>query len=523
MILIFIEWLARWLFNTVAERIHERRASKQRPKRDASSPDAGNSGVHIGRLLSPRRGGGLPEDVWLSFKSRLRGFLISGQLGAGKTNLIRLLLSHDLTKGGNGVFVLDPRGEFVDLILQILAERFTIAELKERLVLIDLRSRSAFGESGEWVVVYNPLCEFAGDAYAAVASTLNLLRRIWGELGVQIQYDFQHILLALTLSSQGPFSLLDVPRFLTDVSFRSRVLNGVTDEMVLRYVEELAHEKDLIGHARAVGNKITALFAASERQKATLGGTQKSYSVRAHIEAVEHPIILVCTAADEIDTQSAATIGSMLLSAAIKGVIRSDRPITEEPEQGMVFILDELAGYAAGVEEPLGQLAREGRKFGAGGVYSFQTPSSLSTSMRNLLQDVCGIQCFYAQSGSQADTVAGWVASDELPRPLVRQFLMQAKSGEALLLRQGHAPARMKTLLAPYPKVDAEKVRALRRAALEHWGVPPQTTKPDALLETSASATAATITSETTPAPLEGRDVDVETPCPKQRKKGVAK
>jgi hypothetical protein len=154
--------------------------------------------------------------------------------------------------------------------------------------------------------------------------------------------------------------------------------------------------------------------------------------------------------------------------------MRSDRSVGEEPTSGIHFLLDEAANYATAIEEPLGELIREGRKFGAFCTLITQTPNSLSPSLRSLLIDVVGTMCLFSQGPQQAENLASWVNNDDFPKVVVRTLLMQAKPGEALLLRQGHTPCRMQALNTPFPKVEADKVRALRRAALAHWGSPPR-------------------------------------------------
>ena len=501
----FIESAGRIVFNAAVGTL-ENQIKKRKKKKSTAVKESGRN-VVIGETLPSARNPGVVEPVELPFKTRLRHCFITGQSGSGKTTLARALLLDDLVRG-NGIVNIDYRGESTDLLLQFLAERFTPEEIQERLVLLDLRQASTFGESNEPVVVFNPLLEIGNDGYAATAFFLDVLRQIWGDgvLGVQLIDDLRHVLLALTLSPAGPFTILDVEPMLTDPAFRGKVMAGITDQIVLRFFERFEEVKDPSSRILPVTNKLSPLIATHRRLRATLGDSEKIYSFRKHFEEVKNPIVLICLAADETAKSVAGVVGALLLSAAIKAVMRSDRSVGPEPEQGIHFLLDEAANYATAIEEPLGELIREGRKFGALCTLITQTPSSLSTNIRNLLLDVVGTMCFFSQGPQQADSLSSWINDEEMPKAVVRTLLMQAKPGEALLLRQGNPPRRMKTYEPPFPKVEKEKVQALRRAALAHWGTLPKT---EVVAPTKA------------PEPEESkvRETEQESPKPKRTRK----
>lgn len=491
MLLKLIDGAGRIFHNAIVSRIARGVQKRKKPKAVKKAEGRG-SAVVIGNTIPSARLSSKAEPIEIDFKTRLRHVFITGQVGSGKTTLARTLMLDDLVRG-NGIVNIDYRGESTDLLLQYLAERFTPEELRERLLLLDLRQRSAFGEPDEPVVIFNPILEIGTDGYAATAFFLDVLKQVWGEstLGVQLIDDLRHCLLALTLSPSGPFTILDIERVMTEPDFRAKVLTGIDHDTVLRFFERFDKLKDPESRVLPVTNKLSPLVSTHRRLQTTLGGEGHSYSFREHFEKVENPIVLICLAADETAKSVAGIVGALFLSAAIKAVMRSDRSVGEEPSRGIHFLLDEAANYAGAVEEPLGELIREGRKFGAFATLIVQSPSSLPTSLRSLLIDVVGTMCFFAQGPQQAESLAGWVNSDEMPKVVVRSLLMQAKPGEVLLLRQGNPPCRMKAFDTPYPKVTTEKVKALRKAALARWG-----SKPASMTPTVATGQAATAEGE---------------------------
>ena len=120
--------------------------------------DDDKSAVLIGRTIPTRRNRMVSEAIRLRFAHRLRHIMITGQTGSGKSVLARNLILADLLDKGNGLVALDYTGDFFDLILQFLAERYPPDEwdaLCKRLVLIDLRQTSTYSEPDEPFVPYN--------------------------------------------------------------------------------------------------------------------------------------------------------------------------------------------------------------------------------------------------------------------------------------------------------------------------------------------------------------------------------
>ena len=224
--------------------------------------------------------------------------------------------------------------------------------------------------------------------------------------------------------------------------------------------------------------------------------------------------MLVCLASGETADSVAGIVAGVIMGAVVKSIIRADRAVGEEPKNGVNVVLEELQNYSAAIEKPLGRLIREGRKFGGYCTLITQSPNSLPATIQRLINDTVGTTCLLAQGPSNAETVAGWVNSDDMPKAVVRTLLMQAKPGETLLLRQGQPPCRMQATMAPYPKVADDTVRALRRAALARWGmVPPSESTPTA---TAAAVASAGVTAGDEI--IETRDV-VDTPKRTRRKK----
>ena len=450
---------------------NRKKKSQKLRQSNATIENDDDAGVLIGETIPSAHKPVPVEEVRLPFSARLRQSAYFGQPGSGKSTCLRTTILHDLDCG-NGIVNLDWQGESTDLLLAYLQEHFSIEEIRDRLVLLDYRRSSAFGKPDEPVVGFNPICSNHGDPYATAAQFKNILKQALGEsvLGVQVGHDLEHVALALALSPAGPFNITDIGRVLTDSDFRQKVVKGITDEVLLDYFEQFEQGKDPSSRVLPVINKISPFVLGNLKFRDSVTNTENSYSFDEHFARVKNPIVLICVAADEMGNRLAGVAAGLLLNAAINAVMRSDRLITEEPKQGVHFVLDEAPEYAAAMEEQISRLLRVGRTFGACCSVVAQSPSNLPVSIRNLLIDVASTKCFFSQGPQQADHLAGWVSSNELPKAVIRALLMQAKPGEALLIRPGLPPCRMKARMVPYPKVDEAKVRELRRAVLAHWG-----------------------------------------------------
>ncbi len=511
-----LETTLRLTHNAVVQRTQKMRKTSQKPPPTGSK----DAGVYLGNTIPSARTGAAAESVYVQFPTRLRQSFFTGLPGSGKSTALRTFMLDDLERG-NGIVQLDWQGESTDLMLAFLAERYSLDEILPRLRLLDLRSQSAFGELHEPVFGFNPTAPLAGDPYTTVAQFKNILRQKFGDaaLGVQLINDLEYALLALALSPAGPFSLTDIERLFVDPEFRATVLAGVSDEVVLRFFEQFAQVKDPMSRVVPLANKISPFYLSSLRLREMVTKTENLYSFDADFAQVDKPIVLICTAADELGSTVAGTIAGLLLNAAISATMRADRLIAGEPETGVHFVLDEAPEYASAIEEPLSKLLRIGRKFGAFASVVCQSPNSFSPSIRSLLIDIAATKLFFGQGPQQADHLAGWISDDAMPKAVLRATLMQAQPGEALMLRPGQAPCRVMTHMAPYPKVGEEKVRALRRAALARWG---KSTSVDSSGSTPSPTPPAT--SEPMPELIEAREVDtpdetVETPKPSRRRK----
>jgi hypothetical protein len=217
------EWVAR-------HREQERQHEAQRAARIAASQPVRDEPIAISYepvVLGVDTTTG--EEVTLTHKERCNGVYIIGGTGYGKSTLIENLILQDIVRG-IGVCVLDPHG---DLIANVLAR--VPPEHERRVIVLDLTDEKyAFGLNiFDCPNRANPVA--LADARATV---VQVFRKVWGEgeaasWGPRLEDLLRNI--AHTMIENPGYTLLEVPRLLSDDTFRAHLVANVTSDTVREF------------------------------------------------------------------------------------------------------------------------------------------------------------------------------------------------------------------------------------------------------------------------------------------------
>jgi hypothetical protein len=413
------------------------------------------SSVSLGTVLrSPFAPGNdeHPAELRLTLEEKRRQLYLLGSTGSGKTNLLLQLVRNDI-EHARGVFLLDFRGELVDRVLMILASRYTPEELRDRLILIDLRR-------DDFSVPFNPLREDAVDAYARTRFIMEVIRSQW-DIGVQTEQLLRNSLLALS----GKWSMYELEVLLTNPTFRAQVLDTVTDTTVRRFFERFDRMGNPSAWIEPVLNKISPWLARPVLRN--MLAQLDTISFHHLLDRRPDSIVLVSLSADTL-FGDAHLIGSLITSALASAAMRPERRDRRGNE--VCLYVDEFEHFD-GLGEQFSAILSEGRKFGLCACLSHQTTIQLNPKLRNLIRNVVATQIFFAVGGGEADTLAGEIASDE-PKAVTRHALMNQRVGECTVVRRGHPHCRIRTAHVPDPDVDLGKVEELRLSAMRAFGRP---------------------------------------------------
>ncbi len=156
-------------------------------------------------------------------KDRLMGMYLLGKTGAGKTNLMKVLMHQDITYH-RGFCLFDVNGDVIKEVLALIPR----ARHKD-IVYLDVNDpRLAWG--------YNPLRKVAYATRPLVASNiLETFKKIWGvqSWGLKLEYILRNTV--LTLLDTESVSFDDIPRLLLDEGYRKQCIAKVVNTHVKRF------------------------------------------------------------------------------------------------------------------------------------------------------------------------------------------------------------------------------------------------------------------------------------------------
>jgi type IV secretory pathway TraG/TraD family ATPase VirD4 len=153
----------------------------------------------------------------------MQHLVVTGPTGSGKSMVFASLIAQDIAAGRPLVLV-DPKRQLVDFI----CERVPV-ELADRVVIIDAAEANPVG--------FNPLDAVGRNKDVVVDGILSAFKAVFEDGWGPRTEDLLHAGL-LSLATAGeirgePYTLLDLPRLLTDAPFRRPVIGAIAGDQTL--------------------------------------------------------------------------------------------------------------------------------------------------------------------------------------------------------------------------------------------------------------------------------------------------
>lgn len=472
----FIDYLMRTGYNSVADGAAASREKKKQKSKNDQASGWPERELIIGETIPGLRDRGRgPQPVRFPLERRFRHLFVTGRSGSGKSILALNISQWDL-ENGVGLVISDFRGESTDIFQREIRSRFPIEDVVNRCLFIDLRASSIFSTKGEPVLGFNILTSLNPDPYIAVAIFLDILRAMWGDgvLGVRLSDQLKHSFLALAMSLSGPYALTDLEPFLLEPSFRASVLAGITDPIVVNFFKRFDSGKDRESEADSVLNKLSPLLSTHQKLRAMLSVREPKFSFSEFLRTTKSPLILICADASSAGRHLAGIVSSLFLTAITRAAMPSDKEPGTALKSPLHILLDEFINFASACREPLDELIREGRKFNVFSTLITQSPGLLDSYTKSLVVNVVGNIAYFGQGPEDANTVASMIASESLPKAILRSQLSTAKPGVAFFFQEGCSLQRIRGTMPPRATATDDEVRALRAAVLARWGTSPE-------------------------------------------------
>lgn len=288
-------------------------------------------------------------------KNRRGHMYIVGKTGTGKSSLLANMALSDI-KQGNGIATIDPHGDLAETLLSHIPET-------------RIHDVIYFNPSDmEFPIAFNPLAHVSAEIHHLVVSGLiSVFRKIYSEFwGPRLEHILRYS--CFTLLEYPGSTLLDIPKLLTDQSFRTHVLSYVTREPVITFWKKEfdLYSKWLRSEATApILNKMSQ-FLVNLPIRNIVGQAKNTFRFREIMD--QGKILIVNLSKGKIGEDNSTLLGSMITTMIFLAAM-SRSSLQEEQRKPFYFYVDEFHNF---MTLSFANILSEARKYGLNLVLAHQ-------------------------------------------------------------------------------------------------------------------------------------------------------
>lgn len=311
-------------------------------------------------------------------KDRRRHMYIIGQTGTGKTTIMENMAIADI-KNGSGIGIIDPHGEFADLMLDYIPD--------ERIKDVVYFNPSDLN----WPISFNVMEDVTPESRHLISSGLMaVFKKIWPDVwSARMEYILNNTLLAL-LEYPGT-TILSINRMLSDKNYRQVVVDYVKDPIVRSFwVNEFANynEKYQIEAVAAIQNKI-GQFISNPLIRNIIGQNKSKISLRNIIDSGK--ILIVNLSKGLIGEDNSALLGAILITELqLAAMSRVNVPEEERPD--FYLYVDEFQNFST---DSFANILSEARKYHLNLIMAHQYVAQLNDTVRDAIIGNVGTTVLY--------------------------------------------------------------------------------------------------------------------------------
>lgn len=312
-------------------------------------PNLPSEGVIIGES----RYRGAKKDVRLTREDRRRHLYVIGQTGTGKSATLSSLIDQDI-RSGEGVAVLDPNGDLIDDVLARIPEErakdviiFDPGDLQRPLALNMLEYDPSKPEQKTFII--NELL-----------SIFDILYNLKETGGPMFEQYLRFTLLLLMDDPSEGFTLMEVPRVLSDPSFRKYLLAKCKDALVVDFWEKQAEKA---GGESALANMVPYItskfntFLANDFTRPIISQSKSTLNFRKITD--DGKILLVNLSKGKIGDINAKLLGMLVVGKLTLAAFgRTDIPMEERKD--FYLYIDEFQNFTT---PTIATILSEARKY----------------------------------------------------------------------------------------------------------------------------------------------------------------
>lgn len=304
------------------------------------------SGLFLGKSIYR----GQERDIYASLNDRRRHTYIIGKTGTGKSEFLKDMVLQDI-EAGHGVAVIDPHGDLVDDVLQLMPP-----------------------ERAEDVIYFNPSdisrpmglnimeAETEEQMHFVASSIIGLMYKLYdphhtGIVGPRFEHAIRNAMLTIMCKPGSTF--IEMVRVLTDAKFVEEYLPLVKDGMVKRYwTDQIANTSDF--HKSEVMDYIVSKFGrfvTNKTMRNIIGQPHSSFDFR---KAMDEKKIVLCNLSKGILGEEDAKFLGLILVPKILAAAMSRQNVPMEQRPDFFLYVDEFQNFAT---EDFAAILSEARKY----------------------------------------------------------------------------------------------------------------------------------------------------------------
>lgn len=328
-----------------------------------------------GILLGESRYHGAVRAVHMMREDRRRHLYIVGQTGTGKTVCLNDLAGQDIVNG-EGVCVIDPNGDFFqDMLARVPKERvkdlivFDPSDLERPLGLNMLEYDPRYPEQKTFIV--NELLNIFNTLYDLKVSG-----------GPMFEQYLRFSLLLLMDDPADGFTVMEIPRVLSDAAFRKRLLakcqNAVAKSFWEKEAEKAGGEQSLANMVPYITSKFNA-FTGNDYVRPIIEQSKTTLNFRKIMDGQQ--ILLVNLSKGRIGEMNASLLGMMIVGKlTLAAFSRDDIPPNERKD--FYLYIDEFQNFTT---PAIATIMSEARKYRLCLTVAHQFIGQLAENIRNAI------------------------------------------------------------------------------------------------------------------------------------------
>ena len=313
---------------------------------------------------------GESREVYIGDDDRRRHMYIIGKTGTGKSEFLKEMILQDI-ENGNGVCAVDPHGEFIEDILQLMPP-----------------------ERADDVIYFNPsdlsrpmgLNMMEADSeeqrHFVVGSIIGLMYKLYdphrtGIIGPRFEHAIRNAMLTIMYKKGTTF--IELVRILTDQKYIDEMLPLVKDPVVRRYwTDQMAQTSDF--HKSEVLDYIVSKFGrfvTNKTMRNIIGQPESSFNFR---KAMDEQKIILCNLSKGVLGEEDAKFLGLILVPKVLTAAMSRQDIPMHDRKDFFLYVDEFQNYAT---EDFAVILSEARKYRLNLIVANQFVSQIDEEVKN--------------------------------------------------------------------------------------------------------------------------------------------